>query len=357
MDDGQTDDGSSVTAQNAAPATLVLLRRRAFIILGLSGLAITQPILGLFGDNPQFFVAGSYTTTQIVAFGLLVALVPPLVGIAITAVGTLADRRVGAVAFAVVISVLALAFALALARTLGVDGMLAASALAVLLAAGIVLAVWRSHAAQLFFSYLAVANAAFIVVFLFVSPASELVIGDSSAVEFGQVTVPELKAPLVVVVLDELPAGTIMRSDGSINSARYPGFARLAQTSTWFRNASSTDNETLHAVPTILTGKRVELGTLPTYADHPRNLFTMLGRHVPVDRFEAVTNMCPPQICEPAPPRPLSQAFTDASIVYGHRVLPDELRDELPAIDNSWGDFGGDDQTTVSAALLLTGRR
>ncbi len=82
-----------MTAQYAAPATLVLLRRRAFIILGLSGLAITQPILGLFGDNPQFFVAGSYTTTQIVAFGLLVALVPPLVGIAITAVGTSADRR------------------------------------------------------------------------------------------------------------------------------------------------------------------------------------------------------------------------------------------------------------------------
>ncbi len=61
------------------------MRTRAFIILGLSGLAVTQPLLDLFGQNPEFFVAGNYSRAQIVWFALLIALVPPLVGIAATA--------------------------------------------------------------------------------------------------------------------------------------------------------------------------------------------------------------------------------------------------------------------------------
>ena len=39
----------------------------------------------------------------------------------------------------------------------------------------------------------------------------------------------------------------------------------------------------------------------------------------------------------------LGQAFEDASIVYGHRLLPSTLRDGLPAIDNSWGSYGAAD--------------
>ena len=43
-----------------------LLRSRALIILGLSGLAVAQPLLDLFGNNPEFFVAGNYSRAQIV---------------------------------------------------------------------------------------------------------------------------------------------------------------------------------------------------------------------------------------------------------------------------------------------------
>ena len=44
--------------------------------------------------------------------------------------------------------------------------------------------------------------------------------------------------------------------------------------------------------------------------------------------------------------QPLRQALKDASIVYGHRILPEELRDGLPAIDRSWGAYGSDTDTT-----------
>jgi hypothetical protein len=49
------------------------------VLLGLAGVAVTQPVLDLFGSNPTFFVAGGYGRRQIVAFALVVAFVPGLV--------------------------------------------------------------------------------------------------------------------------------------------------------------------------------------------------------------------------------------------------------------------------------------
>ncbi|HEY3485974.1 MAG TPA: hypothetical protein VGK49_11355, partial [Ilumatobacteraceae bacterium] len=75
------------------------VRTRAFVILGLSGLAVAQPLLDLFGRNPEFFIAGRYGTSQIVWFALIIVLVPPLLGIGIVAVASLADARAGAIAY------------------------------------------------------------------------------------------------------------------------------------------------------------------------------------------------------------------------------------------------------------------
>jgi Sulfatase len=197
----------------------------------------------------------------------------------------------------------------------------------------------------MFASFLAVANLVFVASFLFFSPTAELVAGDGS-LDVGAVDVPSVRAPVVVIVFDELPATTIMSGDGTINADRYPGFAELAAVSTWFRNASSPHAHTPQAVPAVLTGKVTDGKDLPTYGDHPENLFTLLGRDVPVHRYEAVTDLCPPDICAPPPRQPLRQALEDASIVYGHRILPRELRDGLPAIDRSWGAYGSDADTT-----------
>ncbi len=93
----------------------------------------------------------------------------------------------------------------------------------------------------------------------------------------GDVSVPALRGPVVVIVLDEFAAATLMRADGSLNEERYPGFAELASVSTWFRNASSQYNLTHRAVPSILDGTLGDDDDLPTWGDHPRNLFTLLG--------------------------------------------------------------------------------
>ena len=103
-------------------------------------------------------------------------------------------------------------------------------------------------------------------------------------------------------------------------------------------------------MPSILDGTLGDDDDLPTWGDHPRNLFTLLGHEVPVHRYESVTDLCPPTVCEPPPRQPLSQAIEDASVVYGHRVLPEALRDELPAIDNSWGAYGAEDDAPATTS-------
>ena len=87
----------------------------------MSGLAIAQPLLDLFGRNPEFFVAGSYSSAQIVSFAVAITLLPPLIGISAIALATFASRRLGTFVFRLVVAALAAAFGLALARTIGVD--------------------------------------------------------------------------------------------------------------------------------------------------------------------------------------------------------------------------------------------
>ena len=320
---------------------------RALVILGLSALAVTQPLLDLFGNNPEFFVAGNYSSSQIVVFAVAITIVPPAVAIGVTALATAIGRRLGQVVFGAVVAALATAFGLAMLRTIGVDQVVAVVVLALLIGGGIAVLVLRTKGGRLLVSYLAVANLFFLGSFLFLSPSSELVAGGSS-VDVGDIDVPRPDGPVVLVVLDELPAETIMRADGTLNEERYPGFAELASASTWFRNASSQYNLTHRAVPALLDGRLADDDDLPTYTDHPRTLFTLLGAEVPVRRYESVTDLCPPEVCEPPPRQPLGQAFEDASIVYGHRVLPSTLRDGLPAIDNSWGAYGAADEPEVA---------
>lgn len=340
MPEAEAATAATTSATSDGPARS--LRTRALVILGVASVAVVQPLLDLFGRNPEFFVAGRYSTAQIVAFAVVIAFVPPAVGIALTAVATVVHRRAGTIVFGVVVTAFAIALVMAVLRTVGVDAAAVVLVVAVLVGAGLAALVVRTRGGMLLASYLSVANLLFVGSFLFLGPTSQLVVG-SGALDVGEVEMPALEAPVVWIVLDEFPAATIMDADGSINAERYPGFADLASVSSWYRNASSQYNLTHRAVPSQLTGTMGDQDDLPTAMDHPRNLFTLLGSDVPVHRYESVTDLCPADICERPPRQPLARALEDASVVYGHRVLPEAMRDELPVIDNSWGAYGAED--------------
>ena len=350
-------DESSLGGQPASTSTRWWWAVDAAVLLGLAGLAITQPLLDLLGSNASFFVAGRYTPSQIVLFGVVVALVPGVVVFLITVAAGLFRRGPSRLPHGVGVAGFAGLFGLMLCRTYRLDGVVYVVPVVLTLGAVVAVLEWRSRLVRQFLAYLALGNVAFLVLFLTASPASELLTSASVDGRLGQVTVPPLSGPVLLVVLDEFPVTAIMRGDGSLNDTRYPNLARLAQQSTWFRNAASESQTTSVSAPTILSGIRSSPGDLPILEHNPRNYFTLFGDAYPVNRYELMTDMCPPEACEPQPARPMSRLLDDASVVYRHRVLPPDLRESLPAIDAGWGDFGaavGDDPATATTTAAET---
>jgi hypothetical protein len=225
-------------------------------------------------------------------------------------------------------------------RGVGLDSALLAL-MATLGGAAVAVLLVRARAGRLLLQYLAVANVLFLAGFLFMSPVSALMSAEALDGAIGRVSVPVPPGPVVVIVFDELPVSTLMKPDGTINEERFPGFARLAEGSTWFRNASSPHNRTERAVPAFVTGNVQRTRTMPTFEALPRNLLALMGTAVPVERYEALTDLCPRETCEERGGKPLRTALGDSLVVYGHRVLPPMLREDLAPIDDAWGDFGG----------------
>lgn len=193
----------------------------------------------------------------------------------------------------------------------------------------------------------------FVALFAIASPTSDLVWAtEATAVDGLAIDDP---APVIVLVFDELPLASIIDAEGNINAGLYPNYARLAEDGTWFRNSWTTSATTTRSVPIALSG--FATGGVPSSIGWPENIFTLLGDRYSVNAYEPATRLCPTSVCDESQPDPTreetaSATFTsslkDLAVVYGHQALPGTLADDLPSIDNSWGNFGDDDTLAPS---------
>ncbi len=112
------------------------------------------------------------------------------------------------------------------------------------------------------------------------------------------------KPPVVMIVMDEFPVDIMLGADGRIDGERYPNFAALAATGTWFRNAHTVYDSTTKAIPAVLTGKLPKKGGDATYKSHPRTVFDLFGRRgYRIVKSEEATSLCPPRYCRGARPQ------------------------------------------------------
>ena len=107
---------------------------------------------------------------------------------------------------------------------------------------------------------------------------------------------------VLMIVFDEAMLSPLLRTDGTINRKRFPGFAALADSSTWYRNMMGTAQRTTEAVPSILDGTWPTLKNYPVLRDHPNNLFTYMQGRKELDVYQAITKLCPIGICTNAGP-------------------------------------------------------
>jgi len=330
-----------------------IVRHNGLVILALWGLAVAQPVLDLFGKNPEFFVANSLSDFEVGLFGVIMALGVPLALIAVEVVAYAINRTVGVAVHVALVFGLGAFLGLYLARQLGVSSDFLSIAAALAAGGAILYGERRVAGVRMGLHYLALAPMVFLAAFLAFSPTSKLLTTAEAEAAEG-VTVGNA-APIVILQMDELPVSSLMTEDGTINAERFPNFARLADEGTWYRHATSVSPKTTDSIPAMLSGLIPQLGALPTSADHPRTLFTLLGDRYEQHVTEPVTSVCPNTICvnraaqERFQYQRSRQALLDASVVYFQATLPPFLREGLPAVDRAWGGFIDDANVEAEA--------
>lgn len=280
---------------------------RAFLeIFALCGFAIAQPLLDVFGKAPSEFIFRNADSRDIVLFGVLVTVVPALALWAVDAVVGLISSSVRRWVHLGILAALVALFTIQILKEVsGLRGLLL-GVLAILVAAGFAALYLRAEATRTWLGFAAIGPVAFLGLFLFSSPTSELLSGNEAAA--AQLDGIDDPAPVVLVVLDEFPLTALIDSDGNLDEELYPNFARFAEIGTWYNNATAVSQYTSRAVPAILTGQYPEGRDDPLARDHPESLFTLLGDHYELSVDESTTRMCPSNLCEQTDDSPTGTA-------------------------------------------------
>lgn len=330
-------------------------------LLALWTLAVIQPLLSLLGGNPEFFVARDNTSIQIIAFAILATVIPPLAAGLIEAGLNLIDRTARWVFH---LGLIGLLFAILILQFLKqlMDGPAAPMIIvALLVGAGLAWAYGYRRFVRSITDILIVAPAVILIVFMFFSQSSELITGSGKVepidAEIGN------PAPVVMVIFDEFPVGSLMTPNDEINARRFPNFARLAGTSDWYRNTTTEGSYTTIAIPSIMSGLDPVRDSLPTANDHPETLFSLLGGTYEVNALEPITQLCPENVCtQNAEPETsftdaLESLVTDSKVVEQHLLLPEAWAKNFPDISQTFGGFGDPGITVAGESAARTRAR
>lgn len=318
-------------------------RRRAAQLFAATGLGIALPLLDALGDDPAFFAARGSPALDIWLFGLAVVLVPPLALLALELLVGAASADAAAWLHAGLVGALVGLFALWGLERLGVESTAALLALGLLAAGGAGLALARSRPPGTLLALVAPLPLVVLGIFLAATSVSDLALPAETEVEIAGV---RSATPVVVLVLSELPTVSLLDETGQLDEGRFPAFAELSRSSTWFRNASTVSASGTEAVPALLSGKRPEPGLLPILQNHRETLFTLLGADYRLNVRETQTQLCPQDLCErPADPADtgVRSLLADGGAVWLGLVAPPRLEDRLPAPDaerSSFADSG-----------------
>lgn len=347
------------------------LLRHFLVYIVLTTVAIAQPILQLYGDNLTIFVSSRISGWQVLLFGLVIILLPPtLMSTSEAIIGSIFPRqRKRAHNFFVFFCLWLIV--LLLLRSVSFGTWPVALGVTAVLALGL-LRVYGSWDAVGSWVRL-MSPLSLVVMAMFAVTVKDVVwVADIGAADVvinngpTSAATPRADISVVMVIMDEAPLFPLLNAEGKINSLRFPGFASLANSSTWYRNDLGSSQYTTSAVPSILTGILPNKNPAPLLVNYPKNLFTLLGGNMAMDVQEIMTSLCPKQLCEKAAVSPsddtapegnnspedadIEQAketsefgrfLRDTSIVLGHKLLPEGLRQHLPTIDEAWGNFGG----------------
>lgn len=309
------------------------------------GFAVAQPLYDLLASQAEFFVARQNPALDIALTALLVSLVLPVCLFLLTRLAGLVSPALRRATYFLFLACLLFVFCLIAIRQNDLVGGYWAFAIGCLVAAVLVVIYRANDSARMLVTFMSPAILIFPLVFLsadnvaMLRQPAQAPGSDGAAV---QSTAPDQYPPIVMVLFDELALNALLGSSGQIDAVRYPNFAALAATSTWYSNATTVAPVTNYAVPAILSGRYPGVEALPVAFQYPQTLFSLLQDTHALNIHETVTRLCPSQSCS-AQGLPVletsRQLALDLSAVYGHMALPLSFSHWLPPLGHKWGGF------------------
>lgn len=319
-------------------------------IVTVFSLAVAAPLFDLLGSNPEFFVARASPGVDIALLAILVAVLAPTVLVLVVLV---VPSRFRDVVFAALFGLISALLVVQLVEAIPVfssSSVWVYLVFALVGAVAAVMAVRRFHTVRSFMRIGLVLPVALVALFL-ISLGPVLGGQDDTSVVDASV---DDAIPVVLLVFDEFPLTSLIRTDGSLNEERFPNFARLANHTTWFRNAFANAPSTTLSVPSILTGVYPDERVPPVASAHPHNLFTLLGGAYDIVGEESITSLCPASVCSARATRWQERwrvFWSDVSLVSLHVLLPEPMTASLAPIDGEWMGFGVDRKGSPSVEI------
>jgi len=309
--------------------------------------AVAQPLFDLLKDNPEFFAARGSSGFDIVSFSVLLVVLPPaiLLGIELLLGLIRPEVRHGAhIAFLGALVVLIAAQALKKAIDASDTVLIVLS----VVIGAVVAVLWaRAEPVRSFLNVLSPVPLVFLLLFLFSGQISELAFpSEAKARSIGGVA----RAPIVVVLLDELPSNTLVDENDRVDAKRFPGFGEIARSSTWFTNAYTVYDSTERAQPAIMDGNLPEKDKQPISSDHPNSIFSLFAKTHRMNVDEEATSVCSRDLCtdrlgDESYGKRMSSMAEDLGLVWLHVVSPPDVENDLTSVSENWGNFGGGDDT------------
>jgi hypothetical protein len=318
-------------------------RRDALHILVLYNLAFAVRLYDVLGRHPTLFVAKRSQPIDVLLLVVVLSIAAPLACILLEKLASLLSERLRRFVHAAFVFVFVAVIALPIVKEIDAVVSLEVFVWAAI-AGGLGVVVYtRYPLVRTALTILWPAALLFPALFLWRSPVFARNDADLSTAKIGK------PAPIVMIVFDEFCGVSLMDEQRQIDPVRYPNFAALAESATWFRNATTMSMTTKGAVPSMLTGQYPKYrDTPPTLAEYPQNLFTLLGRRYEMNVAELITHLCPDKLLRYPGDRAgvaarLGSLLLDAGVVQLHILFRTDVSYAMPEIGGRWGNFLGQD--------------
>jgi len=316
----------------------------------LSGFFISQLTFDVLQQNQEFFIAHRASFFDVILITVVIGLVLPVTIGLIAMLTLLLGKQARILLYTLLLVILfTLPVLYFVHHTFTSSNYLDKLLLCAIVGAFLAGVYWRFKTFRTTLTY----AASFVLIFpvIFIVQLKDLSSTEpTNNYSIPQVAVVKNGPPIIFIVLDELSTTALLDKDKNINQSLFPHITELAQSSYWYRNATTVSTMTKLAVPALLSGQFY--GDYPshkekvlTHQDMPINLCTILYQAgYDITASEIDSQLCPDDISTFVPrtksnTQQITSVLADISVLAAHMFIDRALISDELSMDHKLANF------------------